>query len=71
MLICMNFVSRSRYAQRSAEKWALGCVNPASWFPPAAGGEFTQPRVHLLADPCTYISKKLKDPAAMRNYAWD
>ena len=39
--------------QGSAIRWALGCVNPASWFPLAVGGKFTQPRVHLLADPCT------------------
>ena len=38
--------------QGSAKWWALGCVNPACWFHLAAGGEFTQPRVHLLADPC-------------------
>ena len=40
-----------------AKEWALGCVNPASWFPLAAGVEFTQPRVHLLlsADPCTNV----------------
>ena len=23
-------------------------MNPASWLPPAAGGEFTQPSLHLL-----------------------
>ena len=35
------------HVQGSAKKWALGCVNPASWFPPVAGREFTQPRAHL------------------------
>ena len=30
----------------------LGCVIPASWLPLAAGSEFTQPKAHLLADPC-------------------
>ena len=35
---------------------ALGCVNPASWLPLAAGGEFTQPRAYLLADPCMVLS---------------
>ena len=28
-------------------------MNPASWLPLAAKAEFTQPRVHLLADPCS------------------
>ena len=37
--------------QVSAERWALGCVNPASWLPLMIV-RFTQPRVHLLADPC-------------------
>ena len=35
-----------------AKEWSLGCVIPASWLPLAAGGEFTQPTAHLLADPC-------------------
>ena len=30
-----------------AKEWTLGCVNPTSWLPLAAGGEFTQPRAHL------------------------
>ena len=38
--------------QGSAKSWSISCVNPASWLPLAAGGEFTQPRAHLLADPC-------------------
>ena len=33
-----------------AKWWALGCVNPAFWLSLAAGGEFTQPGAHLLAD---------------------
>ena len=37
-----------------AERWALGCVNPASCLLLAAGGELTQPRAHLLANPCTF-----------------
>ena len=41
------------YVQGSPKRLALGCVNPASRLPLAAGGEFTQPRAHLLADPCT------------------
>ena len=35
--------------QRSAKRWALGCVNPTSWLPLATGREFTQPRAHLIA----------------------
>ena len=38
--------------QRSAKKWSLGCMIPASWPPLAAGARFTQPRDHSLADPC-------------------
>ena len=34
------------------EEWSLGCVNPASWLPLAAGDEFTQPRARLFGDPC-------------------
>ena len=30
----------------------LGCVNPASLLPPAAGGEFTQPRLQLFLHGC-------------------
>ena len=40
--------------QGSANRWALGCVNPAPWLPLASGGEFTQTRAHLLADPCIF-----------------
>ena len=36
-----------------AKEWALGCVNPASRLPLAAGGEFTQPRARSFAQPCT------------------
>ena len=39
--------------QGSAKRRALGCVNS---LPAARGGQeagFTQPRAHLLADPCT------------------
>ena len=41
--------------QGSAKRWALGCVNtlPAARQSQEAG--ITQPRVHLLADPCTYM----------------
>ena len=40
-----------RTVQVSAIGWALSCVNPASRLALAAGGEFTQPRTHLLTDP--------------------
>ena len=43
----------SQTVQWSAKRWALGCMNPAFWLPLAAGREFTQPRAHLLVDPCT------------------
>ena len=36
-----------------AKEWTLGCVNPTSWLPPTAGGEFTQPRAHSFAHLCT------------------
>ena len=36
-----------------AKEWFLGCVIPASWLLLAAEARFTQPRAHLLADPCT------------------
>ena len=39
--------------QGSAKRWTLGFVNPCSWLPLTAGRKFTQPRAHLLADPCT------------------
>ena len=38
------------HLQGSAVRWSLGCVNPASWPPLAAGSEFIQPRAYLLAD---------------------
>ena len=33
-------------------RWFLGCLNPASWLPLAAGREFTQPRAHSFAQLC-------------------
>ena len=37
--------------QRSAKRWALGCVNPASWLPLAAGGASSRnlgtTRIHI------------------------
>ena len=35
--------------QRRVIRWAPGCVNPASWFPLAAGDKLTQPKAHLIA----------------------
>ena len=43
----------SDHVQGWAKEWALGCVNPAFWLPPAAGGEFTQPRAHSFVHLCT------------------
>ena len=44
------------YMEHNVQGWekdrALGCVNLASWLPPAAGGEFTQPRAHSFAHLC-------------------
>ena len=40
--------------QGSAKRWFLGCVNPAFWLPLAEGGEFMQPRAHLLDEPCMW-----------------
>ena len=36
-----------------AKEWSLGCVNPVFWLSLAAGREFTQPRDHSFAQPCT------------------
>ena len=41
--------------QGSAKRCALGCVIPTSWPPLTAGAQFTQPRAHLLADPCRCV----------------
>ena len=37
------------------KEWTLGCVNPSSWLPLAAEREFTQPRVHSFAQPCSLL----------------
>ena len=39
---------------RTAKRWALSCLLA----PSGRGREFTQPRAHLLAVPCTYYSKR-------------
>ena len=41
--------------QGPAKKLTLGRMNPASWLPLAGERECTQPRAHLLADPCTFV----------------
>ena len=55
--ILQSFVYSAKYKhyllQESVRKWSLGCVNPASSLPLAAGHEFTQPRAHSFALPCT------------------
>ena len=40
-----------------AKQWSLGWVNPASWLPLAAGGEYTQPRDHSFAQPCICLAQ--------------
>ena len=47
--------------KRWAIRWTLGCVNPASWLPLAAGRKFTQLRAHLIAPAlfCSHIAIKL------------
>ena len=57
---CDSYFSSVSDVQGSAKRWALGCVNLASWLPLAAGGEFPKPRAHLLADPCR-ISMNIND----------
>ena len=37
-------------------RWALGCVNHASWLSLATGCEFTQPWAHLIANLCTSLA---------------
>ena len=45
--------------KRWAIRWTLGCVNPASWLPLAAGRKFTQLRAHLIAQAlfCSHCHK--------------
>ena len=51
-LYFLQWDSHYGYVQGSAKRWALGCVNS----PPTVRGSqeagFTQPRAHLIADPC-------------------
>ena len=42
-------------AQGSAKEWSLGCVNVTLRLPLAEGCEFTQPRVHSSAEPCSSV----------------
>ena len=48
----------SEHVQGSAIRWSLGCVNPGSWLPLAAGASSgnLESRDHPLADPCTAIT---------------
>ena len=41
-------------------RWSLGCVNPLSWLPLAARGEFTQPRARSFAQLCILCSRQYK-----------
>ena len=41
-------VGLGEWVQGWAKRLALGCVNPDSWFPLAAGREFTQPYSPVL-----------------------
>ena len=47
-----NLHTNQSELQSWAKECSLGCVNPASWLPLAAGHEFTQPRDHLIANLC-------------------
>ena len=49
--------------QGSAVRWPLGCVNPASSLPLAAGRDFTQPRHHSFAQPLESFHKMVDAPA--------
>ena len=55
------------HVQGSAKRWSLGCVNS----PPTARGSqetrFTQPRAHLLADPCSLYSDNDNEQSAQRS----
>ena len=43
-----KFARQKSSVQGSTKRWALGCVNIASWLPLAAGRENTQPRANLI-----------------------
>ena len=45
-------ICRNSKLQRCSKWWFLGCMNPASWPPLAAGLEFAPPRNHLLDNLC-------------------
>ena len=54
-----SIVNRVSDVQRWAIRWVLGCVNPASGLPLAAGREVTQPRAYLVAQLCNVHSPRL------------
>ena len=55
-LLKITHIFSPSFLQESAKRYALGCVN---YLPPAARGSqeagFTQPRAHLIADPCKCV----------------
>ena len=54
-LSCRLFLLMSLFGYESqdwAKEWPLGCMNPVSQLPLAAGREFTQPRDHYFTQPC-------------------
>ena len=56
------------------KKGTLGCVNPASRLPLAAGGEVTQPRARFFAQPCTYRTETRRRPSyclSVKNEAFE
>ena len=57
--LCMRARSIRHSVQGWAKEWPLGCENPASLLPLAAGGEFTQPRDYSFAHPCTRLGENI------------
>ena len=49
------------FTERWALRWALGCVNTASWLPLAVGREFMQPRAYIFADPFMHVYRDLQN----------
>ena len=62
------------FGTRCTERWSirrvLGCVNPASWLPLAAGCEFTQPRAHLIAHLCSLCDFQRKGSNSGMTFNW-
>ena len=53
-----------QYEERSM--LTIGFVNPTPWIHLGAGGEFTQPMVHLLAYPCSFQGFSSSHPPPYR-----